>query len=180
MWNALGLCLRGLLLVKQGDITGLPLLRSALDELRDMRFHLRYAAYLGMLADGFGAAGQIAQARTTIEEGLEWSKRSEEHWYMPELLRIKGELSRLEGSAVAVRRAENHYREALDWASRQDALSWELRAATSLAQLWHQHGRTREADQLLFSVYRRFNEGFETCDLKAARALIDRLHTTPA
>jgi predicted ATPase/DNA-binding winged helix-turn-helix (wHTH) protein len=178
MWNALGLCLRGLLLVKQGDTTGLPLLRSALDELRDMRFHLRYAAYLGMLADGLGAAGQIAQARATIEEALEWSKRSEELWYMPELLRIKGELSRSEGTAVAVRTAEGHYREALDWASRQDALSWELRAATNLAQLWDQHGRPREADQLLSSVYRRFNEGFETSDLKTARTLIDSLHTT--
>jgi predicted ATPase/DNA-binding winged helix-turn-helix (wHTH) protein len=180
VWNALGLCLRGLLLVKRGDITGLPLLRSALDELRDMRFHLRYAAYLGMLADGLGAAGQMTQARAAIEEALEWSKRSEERWYMPELLRIKGELFRLEGSAVAVRAAEDHYREALDWASRQDALSWELRAATSLSQLWDQHGRTREADELLSSVYRRFNEGFETGDLKTARALIDRLHTTPA
>jgi predicted ATPase/DNA-binding winged helix-turn-helix (wHTH) protein len=178
VWNALGLCLRGLLLVKQGDITGLPLLRSALDELRDMRFHLRYAAYLGMLADGLVAAGQIAQARATIEEALEWSERSEERWYMSELLRIKGELSRLEGSAVAVRTAEDHYREALDWASRQDALSWELRAATSLAQLWDQHGRTREADQLLSSVYRRFNEGFETSDLKTARELLDRFSTT--
>jgi predicted ATPase len=178
MWNALGLCLRDLLLVKKGDVTGLPLLRSALDELRDMRFHLRYAAYLGMLAHGLGDAGQMAEAHATIEDSLEWSKRSEERWYMPELLRIKGELSRLEGSAMAVRTAEGHYREALDWASRQDALSWELRAATSLAQLWDQQGRAREADQLLSSVYRRFNEGFETSDLMTARALIDRLHMT--
>jgi predicted ATPase len=178
VWNVLGLCLRGLLLVKRGDITGPPLLRSALDELRGMRFHLRYAAYLGMLADGLGAAGQMAQARATIDEALEWSKRSEERWYMPELLRIKGELGRLEGSAVAVRTAEDHYREALDWAGRQDALAWELRAATSLAQLWDQHGRTREADQLLASVYGRFNEGFETSDLKTARELLNRFSKT--
>jgi predicted ATPase/DNA-binding winged helix-turn-helix (wHTH) protein len=179
VWNVLALCLRGLLLVKRGDIAGLPILRSALDELRDMRFHLRYAAYLGMLADGLTAAGQIAQARETIEEALEWSKGSEERWYMPELLRIKGELFRLDGSALAVRTAEADYREALEWASRQDALSWELRTATSLCQLWDQHGRTREADQLLSSVYGRFNEGFETGDLKAAKTLIDHLQMTP-
>jgi hypothetical protein len=178
MWDALGFCLRGLLLAKRGDVAGPSLLRSALDELREMRFHLRYAAYLGMLADGLGATGQITQARATIEEALEWSKHSEERWYMPELLRIKGELSRLEGSAAAVRTAEDHYREALDWASRQDALSWELRAATSLAQLWDQNGRSREADQLLSSVYGRFNEGFDTGDLKTARTLVDRLHAT--
>jgi predicted ATPase len=66
------------------------------------------------------------------------------------------------------------------WARRQDALSWELRAATSLARLWEQHSRADEADQLLASVYGRFNEGFETGDLKTARAMLDRLHTTPA
>jgi predicted ATPase/DNA-binding winged helix-turn-helix (wHTH) protein len=180
VWNALGLCLRGLLVVKRGDAAGLPLLRSALDELRDMRFRLRYAAYLGMLADGLGAAREIAQAHAAIEEALEWSERSAERWYMPELLRIKAELFRLEGSAAAVKAAEDHHRQAIDWARRQDALSWELRAATSLARLWEQHGRTGEADELLASVYDRFNEGFETSDLKTARALLDRLHTPPA
>jgi len=180
VWNALGLCLRGLLLVKRGDATGLPLLRSALDELRDMRFRLRYSAYVGTLADGLGAAGQITEARVAIEEALEWSERSGERWYKPELLRIKGGLVRLEGSAAAVSGAEDHYRQALDWARRQDALSWELRAATSLAQLWEQHSRTREADKLLSSVYGRFNEGFETSDLKTARELLDRFGTTSA
>ena len=180
VWNALGRCLRGLLLVKRGDATGLPLLRKALDELREMRFRLRYAAYVGMLADGHSAAGQMAPARAAIEEALEWSERSQERWYMPELLRIKGELLRSERSAVAVRAAEDHFQQALDWARRQDALAWELRAATSLSQLWEQHGRPREAGELLTSVYRRFNEGFETGDLKIAGALIDRLHTTPS
>jgi predicted ATPase len=180
VWNALGRCLRGLLVVKRGDAAGLPLLRSALHELRDKRFRLRYAAYLGMLANGLGASGEIAQAHATIEEALEWSERSEERWYMPELLRIKGELLRLEGSAAAVRAAEDYHRQALDWARRQDALSWELRAAMSLAQLWEQHGRTDKADELLASVYHRFDEGFETSDLKTARALLDRLHTTSA
>jgi predicted ATPase/DNA-binding winged helix-turn-helix (wHTH) protein len=180
VWNALGLCLRGLLLVKRGDATGLPLLRSALDELRDMRFRLRYSAYVGTFANGLGAGGQMTEARAAIEEALEWSERSEERWYMPELLRIKGELVGSEGSAAAVRAAEDHYRQALDWARQQGALSWELRAATSLAQLWDQHGKTREADKLLSSVYGQFNEGFETSDLKTARALLDRFGTTPA
>src|SRR5262245_6270392 len=162
VWNALGLCLRGLLLVKRGDATGLPLLRSALDELRDMRFRLRYSAYVGTLADGLGAAGQITEARVAIEEALEWSERSGERWYKPELLRIKGGLVRLEGSAAAVSGAEDHYRQALDWARRQDALSWELRAATRLARLWEQHRRARGADKLLPSVYGGFCVGLET------------------
>jgi predicted ATPase len=158
----------------------LPLLRSALDELRDMRFLLRYSSYLGTLASGLGAGGHMTEGRSAIEEALEWSERSEERWYMPELLRIKAELVGSEGSAAGARAAEDLYREALDWARRQNALSWELRAATSLAQLWAQHGRTGEADKLLSSVYGRFNEGFETSDLKTARALLDHFATTAA
>jgi predicted ATPase len=89
------------------------------------------------------------------------------------LLRIKGELLRLEGSANAIDAAEDHFVQALEWARRQEALSWELRAATSLAELWHGRGKSADAHQLLTSVYNRFNEGFETADLKTAGALID-------
>jgi predicted ATPase len=85
---------------------------------------------------------------------------------MPELLRIKGALSRFEQSAAA---AEDHYMQALGWARQQQALSWELRAATSLARLWHQLGRDAEAVELLSSIYNRFSEGFETADLRTAR-----------
>jgi predicted ATPase len=122
----------------------------------------------------------MKEARTVIEEALDWSERSEERWYLAELLRINGELFRLEGSATAVESAEDQYLQALEWARRQQALSLELRAATSLAQLWHRQGRTAGADELLSSIYGRFSEGFETVDLKAARALIDDLRKTPA
>ena len=145
-----------------------------------MRFGLRYSAHLSTLAQGLGAAGRMKEARTAIEEALDWSERSEERWYLAELLRINGELFRLEGSAAAVESAEDQYLQALEWARRQQALSLELRAATSLAQLWHRQGRAAGAHELLSSVYGRFSEGFETVDLKAARALIDDLRKTPA
>ena len=99
---------------------------------------------------------------------------------MAELLRIKGEICRLGESADAAREAGGYFRQALDWARRQGALSWELRAATSLAKLWHHNDKTADADKLLSSVYDRFTEGFETSDLKAARALIDVLRMPPA
>jgi predicted ATPase len=124
------------------------------------------------------AAGQTAEARITIDEALERCERSEGRWCLPELLRIKGELLRLDGSATAVRAAEDHYLQALEWARRQEALSWELRAATSLAELWHGQGKPADAHQLLSSVYNRFSEGLETADLKTARALINELRTT--
>jgi predicted ATPase len=122
----------------------------------------------------------MKEARASIEEALDWSERSEERWYLAELLRINGELFRLEGSASTAQTAEDQYLQALEWARRQQALSWELRAATSLAQLWHQQRRTAGADELLSSVYCRFSEGFETVDLKSARALIEDLRKTPA
>ena len=73
-----------------------------------------------------------------------------------------------------------HRLQALDWARRQQALSWELRAATSLAELWHGRGKTADAEQLLSSVYNKFSEGFETSDLKTARALIHMFRTSLA
>jgi len=103
-------------------------------------FHARYPAYLGTLAQGLGTAGQVAQGRAAIDAALEWTDRHEEHWCRAELLRIKGELFRLDGSAAA---AEDHYRQALEWARRQNALSWQLRAATSLAGLKQRFGESR-------------------------------------
>ena len=71
--------------------------------------------------------------------------------------------------------AEDHFRQALDWACRQGALSWELRAATSLARLLRGQGRPADATALLQPVYDRFTEGFDTADLKTAKALLDSL-----
>jgi predicted ATPase len=77
---------------------------------------------------------------------------------MAELLRIRGELLLLENAADAAVAAEDHFREALDWARRQGALSWELRCATSLARLRRDQARNEEAHVLLASVYDRFTK----------------------
>jgi predicted ATPase len=90
------------------------------------------------------------------------------------LLRIKGELVRLQNGPCAAATAERHFRQALEWARRQGALSWELRAAISLARMWRDQGRTKEARQLLAPLYDRFTEGFETADLKIAKRFLDQ------
>jgi predicted ATPase len=72
--------------------------------------------------------------------------------------------------------AEDDYRQALDWAHRQAALSLELRAAMSLARLLRDQGRSVDAAAILEPVYERFTEGFDTADLKAARVLLENLH----
>jgi hypothetical protein len=91
-------------------------------------------------------------------------------------LHIKGELVLREGAPQATMAAEQYFLQSLDWARRQGALSWELRTSTSLARLQHGQGRIAEARSLLQSVYDRFSEGFETADLKTAKALLKSLH----
>jgi predicted ATPase len=166
--------LDGVLVIKRGDaLTGLRLLRTLFDELGETRFVLRYTAFLDALAEGLAGAGQVGQGLVTIDEALARSERNEERWCLAEMLRIKGELVLSEGAAKAAASAEALFLQALDWAHRQGALSWELRAATSLARLRRQQGQTAEARGLLAPVYDRFTEGFETADLKAAKALLD-------
>jgi len=94
------------------------------------------------------------------------------------LLRVEGELFLLQGAPEAATAAEGHFREALGWARRQGALSWELRAATSLGRLLRDQNRSIEAIALLEPIHNRFTEGFDTADLKAATALIDGFHNS--
>jgi predicted ATPase len=91
------------------------------------------------------------------------------------LLRVKGELLVGQGGSSAAAAAEDHFRQALDWARRHGALSWELRAATSLARLLRDQSRSADAMALLQPVYDRFTEGFDTVDLRTAKALIEAL-----
>ena len=97
------------------------------------------------LADGLGSSGRVAEGLATIDEAFARCELTEERWSMAELLRVKGELLLRQDAPNADAAAEDHLRQALDWARRQDALSWELRAATSLARLWHEQRRTSQA-----------------------------------
>jgi len=153
----------------------LKLLRTGVAELYEIGSVLRYAAFLGVLAEGLAGAGQVAAGRAAVDEALARSESNEERWCVAELLRIKGDIILLENAPDATTAAEDHFRQALDWARRQGALSWELRAATSLARTWRDRGRSKAARQLLAPVYDRFTEGFETEDLKAAKAVLDGL-----
>jgi predicted ATPase len=91
------------------------------------------------------------------------------------LLRLKGELLLLQSTPAAVEKIEDLFRQALDESRRQEALSWELRAATSLARLLYDRGRSADAIGSLQPVYGRFTEGFDTADLIAAKQLLDEL-----
>jgi len=179
IWRSWGHRVQGTLLIRNGDFdSGLQLLRTALEQSPEADFQPRFTWFLGQLAEGLGRAGQIAQGLDAIDEALARSDRNEERWCVAELLRIRGELLLLQEGSGAAAAAEDHYQQALGWARRQGALSWELRAATSLARLLRDQNRSTEAIALLAPIYNRFTEGFETADLKTAKALIDGFYIT--
>src|SRR5258706_283270 len=174
LWNLAGRCFEGVLLVKRGEIgTGLELLRTAFSRIPQNAFILLFTLVLAEIADALGRDAKAAEGLLAIDEALARSERNEERWCVAELLRIKGELILLEGAPQAAAAAEEHFLRSLDWARRQGALSWELRTATSLARLQHDQGRIAEARSHLQSVYDRFGEGFESADLKTAKAYLD-------
>ncbi|HEY1432312.1 MAG TPA: winged helix-turn-helix domain-containing protein [Stellaceae bacterium] len=176
LWRAFGQGHHGVLVVKRGEVVGgLRLLRVSLDEIGEARSALGLIMFLDVMGDALGRSGQIADGLAAIEEALAWIERTDGTWVIAELLRVKAELLLLQAADGAAAAAEDHFRQALNWARRQGALSWELRAATSLARLWGGQGRPAEAMALLWPVYDRFTEGFETADLKAAKALLDAL-----
>ena len=176
LWNIWARCFLGLVIAKRGDIdAGLQALRGGLELAGEAKFLPRFLLLLGEFAASLGETGEIGLALETIEEALARCKTRDEGWYVAELLRIKGDLILLQNAVDAPAVAEEYFLEALDCAHRQDALSWELRTATSLARLWQDRRRTAEARELLHPVYNRFIEGFETADLRSARALLDTL-----
>jgi predicted ATPase/DNA-binding winged helix-turn-helix (wHTH) protein len=171
LWNLVGRCFGGVLLVKRGEVgAGLALLRAAFARVPQDSLSLLYTLFLAEIADALGLDGKAGEGLSMIDETLARSERDEERWCVAELLRIKGELILREGAPQAASAAERHFLQSLDWARRQGALSWELRTSTSLARLQHDQGRIAEARSLLQSVYDRFSEGFETADLKTAKA----------
>ena len=118
---------------------------------------------------------RLAEGFVVMERALARAKRIEEGWCFAELLRKNGDLLLVRATPTDVANAEECFRQALEWGRRQDALSWELRRATSLARLYHRQGRTPQARKVLSPVYRRFTEGFKTPDLLAAKALLESL-----
>ena len=172
-WENWGRYLEGTLLIRRGElVTGPRVLRAALDAFRETGWAMRAPEFLGILAESLIGAGQIAEPLAMIDAALAKAERDEERWCLAELLRVRAELWLREGGSSALAAAESGLLQALDWARRQGALSWELRAATSLARLWYRDKRPQEARDILAPLYDRFSEGFETADLRAAQKLL--------
>ena len=128
--------------------------------------------YLGLLAEALGAAGDKGGALGAISNALSMVETSGERWWEAELYRLRGELLRL---CREERDSEVWFQRSLDISQHQGAKSLELRASMSLARLWRDQGKEQQARELLAPVYGWFTEGFDTRDLKEAKALLEEL-----
>jgi predicted ATPase len=133
-------------------------------------FNLPYG--LAFLAEGLARHGDRAVALATLREGLETAGATGEHMWDAELHRLTGTVLLAENK---LNEGEASLQQAIRIAQAQQAKSLELRAATSLARLWGERGRRAEARELLAPIYGWFTEGFDTADLKEAKALLDHL-----
>jgi predicted ATPase len=126
---------------------------------------------LSYLARAHADVGQRDDAWRCISEAIKAAETTGEKWFEAELHRMAGEIA-LSGEPDPTK-AETYFDRALATARAQQAKSWELRAAMSLARLWGEQGRRTEARELLAPIYGWFTEGFDTVDLKNAKALLD-------
>jgi tetratricopeptide (TPR) repeat protein len=176
-WETAGRFLKGKLLIERGELAqGLLVLRDAFETCGRTGWTLSYPEFKGALASGLAGLGRLNEALGALEDAMSRAGRGADGqvWYVPELLRIKGEVL-LRQTADQSAFAENCFNQAAQMAREQDALFWELRIALSLAGLRVSQGRDHEATAMLAPVYDRFTEGFATPDLQAARALLDKL-----
>jgi predicted ATPase len=180
LWHALGRAHRGVFLIRQGDLQGgIAHLRDVFDARNVVPPGYRVLDFVAALAEAFGRAGDASKGLATVESAINRAERTAEGWIVPELMRVKGELLRLDRASGAADVAEACFQDALDLARRQGALAWELRAAMSLARLLRDHHGSACAVPILQPVYSRFTEGFGTADLQDARELLAELAATP-
>lgn len=157
-----------------GD-AGLKQLQDALAAFRTTNAGLRWPLYLSLLALYYKQTGQVDEALSTIDDALAAAARHGQIWWNGELLRLRGDLRLLRDGMRSHDAASADYQQAIQFAQKREALSLELRAATSLARLWQRQGQAEQAHAMLAPVYNRFSEGFETADLQEAHALLSEL-----
>jgi predicted ATPase len=174
-WKASGAILRGWTLAHQAQAKeGIEQLTQGLIAFRATGAEIGRPGRLALLAEAYGTIGQPEAGLTALAEALTLADTTGERWYEAELYRLNGELL-LQQTSDNQAEAEACFHQAIAIAQSQQAKSWELRAATSLARLWDQQDKRQEAHDLLAPVYNWFIEGFDTADLQEAKALLEAL-----
>jgi predicted ATPase/DNA-binding winged helix-turn-helix (wHTH) protein len=172
-YRALGISLKGELAIARDEPeAGLDLLRSALETLHAQQYNLLIPGFIGASAEGLRKTGRFEEALFTINGAIARATNSGVELDLSELLRIKSQIL----AARHDRESAMHcVTEALTVAREQSALAWELRSSMALARMLSEDGQRDQARHTLALVYDRFTEGFETADLRLARALLEDL-----
>jgi class 3 adenylate cyclase/predicted ATPase len=174
-WAAGGQIFGGWAAISRGEVdAGLDELIRGLAAWRKTGAQLWLPIFLALEAEGHFKAGRNQAAVHSVGQALATSDETGERWAIAEILRVKANLLLTTGRGRA-EEVEGVLIESLEIARQQQAKSWELRAATSLAHLWRDQGKVQQARELLGPVYSWFTEGFDTLDLKEAKVLLDTL-----
>jgi predicted ATPase/class 3 adenylate cyclase len=192
LFLAVGTIQRGWALAEQGQgEEGIRQIRQGLAALQATGAEVLRSYYLALLAETHGRVRQAEEGLAVLAEALAAVHKTGDRMYEAELYRLKGQLTlqkfQVSGSKFQVQEslessvqsleseAEECFLRAIEVARKQQAKSWELRAVMSLSRLWQQQGQIEEARQMLAEIYGWFTEGFETADLKEAKALLEEL-----
>jgi predicted ATPase len=173
LWRTYGMLWRGCTLIMTGNAKdAVQTITSGLAAYRSTGAALWLPLFLSYLTISYAALGKFDDAWRSVVEAKRVIGRTKEKWFEAEVHRIAGEIA-LQSPQPDVAKAQADFERALAVARKQQAKSWELRAAMSMARLWRDRGKTVEARELLAPVYGWFTEGFDTRDLKEAKALLE-------
>jgi predicted ATPase len=174
-WVAEATVARGWALIMQGQPeVGLAQILQGQTAYEATGTQLLMPQYLALRAEAHANLGHPEEGLALLDEALGVADKTGVRKEAAEIYRLKGELL-LHLSSTNAAAAETCFQQALEISRHQQARSWELRAATSLARLWQQQGKRQDAYALLVPVYNWFTEGFDTADLQEARALLEAL-----
>jgi predicted ATPase len=175
-WKEIGIRAKGGVLALTGKVAdGVRMMASARVAERSTGAKLWVPAYLSSLASACAELGQSDEAWRCINEASVMVETNKERRWEAQVNLVAGEIA-LNSPERDIAKAEAYFDRALAVARQQQAKSWELRAAMSMARLWRDQGKPKQARELLTPVYDWFTEGFDTRDLKEAKALLDELH----
>jgi class 3 adenylate cyclase/predicted ATPase len=173
-WKAVGVMRRASVLALTGKPSdAIGIFTSVIPAWRATGTTNYLPVYLSLLARACGELGRFDDAWSYIDDAAVTVERTKETWYEAEVHRIAGEIALMSPERAA--KAEAYFERALAVARAQQAKSWELRAAMSMARLWRDQGKRDQAREFLAPLYGWFTEGFDTLDLKQAKALLDEL-----
>ncbi len=174
LWLAGEIVVRGWALAQEGALEeGIAQIEQGLTAWRATGAGLWVPLPLTLLAGAYGNLGQTKKGLALLAEAITLVNQNEERYWEAEIHRLKGELLEMQGAGEG--EVEDCFQQALDIARQQEAKSLELRAAMSLSRLWHKAGKREQAREMLAEIYGWFTEGFDTADLKQAKALLEVL-----